>query len=209
MKILPRSQSLTLLLVLLAALLFLSSCLPRLDPGPAPARIRLNPALPGPIEGKASKRQLTVCLPSVSGDIDNDRISLVFHSREVRYLAGLRWTGNLAPMLQRHMIAALESSKALSGVGDELTGLSARARLTTDVRQFALVYNSDTAPPEARFTATFRLLNLSDARIAGTRTLDIRVPATGRDNDAMVVALEKALQQGLAEMTAWVIQAMK
>jgi ABC-type uncharacterized transport system auxiliary subunit len=203
------SSPLKTVLTLLLALLCLTACLPKLDPGPPPAKIRLAPKFPGVYAGKPIKRQIVVSLPNVAGDLDNDRIALVFHEREVRYLGGLRWAGNLAPMLQDYCIAALESTQALAGVGDEMTGLSARTRLLTDVRQFGLAYDSETALPSARFTATFRLLHLSDARIAATRTVDISVPAASRDNPALVEAMEKALQEGLAEMTGWVIENMR
>ena len=194
---------------LCALLLCLASCLPKLDPGPAPIRVRLNPAMPGNTGEAPLNRQITVAMPRAAGDIDNDRIALAFHTREVRYLSGLRWAGNLAPMIQAQIMQALESTGVFSGVGDEVTGLSARARLQTDIRQFALVYASEEGLPVAEFAATFRLLNMSEAKIAATRQVDIQVPASGTDNPALIEAMEKALAQGLGEMAPWVARSVK
>lgn len=194
---------------ILVMLLGVTGCLPKLDPGPAPLRVRLNPAMPGSMAAKPSRKQLTVAMPSAASEIDNDRIALVFNGREVRYLSGMRWAGNLPPMIQANLIDALESTNAFAGVGDETVGLASRAKLLGDIKQFALEYPSETAAPVAEFSATFRVLALDDAKIIATRQFAIRVPASGGDNAALLDALEKALEQGLAEISAWVVQSMK
>ena len=65
------------LLVLCVLALGLSACASMLDPGPAPARLQLQPAMPGPMAGKPSGKQLVVAMPLAGRDIDTDSIALV------------------------------------------------------------------------------------------------------------------------------------
>lgn len=195
--------------MLFMLMLSFTSCLPKLDPGPAPERLLLKPAMPGESGGRPSSRQLVIATPSAASDIDNDRIALVYQGREVRYLSGARWSGSLVTLMQRLIIEAVESTKSLAGVGDEMAGIAADARLVSDIRQFSLEYAAEGVPPVARFSATFRLMDLSRARVIGTREIDVTAPAAGRENAQMARALESALEKGLAELSAWVVESMR
>jgi len=155
------------------------------------------------------ERQIVVAMPVAGRAIDADTIALVFHGREVRILADARWTGAVPYIVQRSLIAALESTNALSGVMDESAGIASDARLLSEIRQFSLHYADERTPPTAVFAATFRLLNLSNGRIMGMRDVDIRVPADGRDNAALARAMEIALGRGLAELAPWTIEEMR
>lgn len=198
-----RPHCIILLLIFIA---FMSGCLPRLDPGPAPVRVRLTPAMPGSAGMAPSKHQLTVSTPSLLQDIDNDRIALIFHSREMRTLSGVRWSSALGEILYRSLTEALQSTEAFSGVGDELAGLASQRRLNSDITLFALEYATETEAPVARFSGTFRLLNSMEAKVIATLQIDIKVPAGSTDNAALVGALEKALEQGLAQISTWAVQ---
>lgn len=195
---------------LLSALLAgLGGCLPRLDPGPPPVRIRLNPAMPGGMAGTVIKQQLTVASPELAQDIDNDRIVLIFPGREVRRLSDARWSSGLDGIMNDALVGAFDSTGAFAGIGDELSGLASKYRLNSDIRLFALEYASENGPAEARFIATFRLLDTIEARVVASRTIDIKVPAGGMDTQALVGALEKALEQGLDEVCRWVVASVR
>lgn len=184
----------------------LGGCLPRLDPGPAPVRVRLNPAMPGLSGHSASRQQLTVAAPSLAEDIDNDHIVLIFSNREVRYLSHMRWSSSLGTLVYAKLVDALESTQAFAGVGGELTGLAARLRLNSEVSLFALEYASETSAPVARFSGTFRLVNTQDAKVISSRQVDISVPAGATENTALVTAMEKAFERALAEVAAWAVE---
>lgn len=203
MKNITRIQASFSLFILLLMLAGPGGCLPRLDPGPAPTRVRLAPAMPGPVAAGKTKHQIMVAAPSLAEDIDNDRLTLIFHGREVRHLAGVRWSSGLGSIMHDSLMKALESTGAFAGVGDEIDGLAAQRRLNSDIQLFGLEYNSETSAPVARLTATFRLMNTMEARIISTKQIDIKVPAGGMDDDVIIRALEQALEQGLAEVSAW------
>ncbi|MDR0339391.1 MAG: hypothetical protein LBH65_03840, partial [Desulfovibrio sp.] len=63
--------------------------------------------------------------------------------------------------------------------------------------------------PTAVFSAHYRLLNLYSGAIMGTKQVEARVPAGGKDNAALARACESALEKGLAETTAWVLETMR
>jgi cholesterol transport system auxiliary component len=192
----------------LLAVLLLSACGGILNPGPPPARIQLNPDMPGKAAFQINK-QLVVAMPQAEGDADSESIDLLFQGRELRHLAGARWISPAPRMIQRSVIEAIQASGGLSGVADEFAGISARARLLCDLRRFCLRYGPETAPPAAWFQATLRLVDQSNGRLLGTTSLDISVPAASNDTSALIQAMESALQEALAGITAWTLERMR
>jgi cholesterol transport system auxiliary component len=198
----------TLPLLLIVLIASLAACAAVLDPGPAPARLRLAPAMPGKIPGRPLNKQLVVALPLAERDIDTDAIALVFNGREVRYLAGLRWTSPPPHILQRAIIDALTGAGGLRGVADETAGMAADAKLLCDLRQFSLHYPDTGEAPVAVLALSLRLLNLSDGAVMAMRSTEIRVPCAASDAAALAGACENALSRCLAEITPWIAQVM-
>lgn len=195
---------------LCAVALSLCSCLGGiLDPGPAPTRLQLAPAMPNASPGKPVDKQLVVSLPVSGREVDTDRIALIFREREVRYLAAARWTSSAPELVRGKLIEALEVTGALRGVGDEISGIMADARLLVDLRHFSFRYAEEKSPPTAVFEANFRVLNLRNGKITGSRLVARNVPATGTDKGALAAAMETALQQALAEAVPWVVEEMR
>ena len=197
------------LLLLCCCILLAGGCMSALSPGPPPARLQLSPPMPESMAGPPLNRQIIVAMPTAERALDADTIALVFHGREVRVLADARWTGSVPYIVQRGLIAALESTKALSGVADESAGIVPDVRLLGDIRQFSLHYAEEGATPTAVFAVTFRLINLSNGKIMGMRDLDIQVAAEGRDTASLARAMEIALGRGLAELAHWVVAEMR
>ena len=187
----------------------LSGCGKLLDPGPPPTRIQLSPAMPGKVGGKALDKQLVVALPLAGRDIDTDGIALVFNGREVRYLAGMRWTSAVPQLVQRNLIDALEATGGLRGVADETAGISANAKLLCQIKQFSLHYADANSAPTATFTASFRILNLANGTVVATKVVDVSTGAGGKDDAALVRAAETVLGKALAEAAPWVVQEMR
>jgi ABC-type uncharacterized transport system, auxiliary component len=195
---------------LLCAVLLLSSCVSgMLNPGPPPTRLALSPALPGALPGLPVDKQLVVAVPVSGSELDTDRIVLVFSGREVRSLAQARWTGSAPTLFRAKMIEALESTGSLRGIGDEMAGLSADARLLTDLRKFALYYENEGGTPVAVIEAGFRLLNLRDGRIAGALTVAGRAAAAGNGEAELARAMEEAMKKVLDELAPWVVGEMR
>lgn len=198
-----------LALALLAALFACAACGPLLNPGPPPVRLQLSPALPAPMLATPLQRQLVVATPVAGREIDTDNIALLFNNREVRYLAGARWTSSVPFLVQSGLIEALEASRILRGVSNESAGISADVRLLTDIRSFHLIYQAEGTTPTAVFEATFRLLNLSNGKILDTHTVEVRVPAASRDRSALAGAVETAFAKALDQTVTWVAQTLR
>lgn len=199
--------------LLCAGLLFFAlgsgACAYMLDPGPPPVRMQLHPAMPQPSAAAPVNKQLVVALPTAGRELENDRIALLFHGREVRFLAEARWTGAVPYLLQRKFVEALEASAVLAGVSDDVTGIVANARLLSDISMFGLEYSAGGTAPVARFSAHFRLLDLYSGKILATRTIESRAPASDESPAALVFACEKALSEALGIMTAWTGEQMR
>lgn len=190
-------------LTLLAALLLLCTACALMSPGPPPSRLQLHPALPAPLAAAPAQKQVVVAMPSAGRELESDAIALVFNGREVRHLAGARWTGTVPSILQRFFVEALESSRAAAGVSDDVTGMVANARLISDIKAFGLEYANEKGPPRARFSATFRLLDLYSGKMLAVHSIDNSLPASGNDAAALAGACEKVLEKSLAELAAW------
>ncbi len=193
-----------------AILLSTTGCAGLLNPGPAPKRMQLLPAMPAQtamIKGKA--KQLTVAMPVTSNDLDTDSIALVFNTREVRYLAGVKWTSSVPQIMQQKLIEALEATQALPGVTDESAGVSSDAKLVCDIRQFSLHYSAEKTAPTAIIQATFKLVNLHNGSIVGTLPVTASVPTANTSTEALIAACEKALEQTLATVTPWALTTMQ
>lgn len=198
------------LLPLLCVCLLLPACVSNmLNPGPPPARLALAPALPAPLPGNVLDKQLVTALPVCGAELDTDRIATVFADREVRYLAGTRWTGSAPVLLKALLIEALEATGGLRGVGDEMSGLSADARLLTDLRKFALYYEREGAMPVALFEANFRLLNLRTGKVMASLAVSERVAVAGNGRGELAKAMETALQRSLQTLAPWVVEEMR
>lgn len=191
------------LLLLLLFCVFCASCASIISPGPPPSRLQLHPALPGPLDAAPVRKQVIVATPSAGRELETDAIALIFNGREVRHLAGARWTEAVPRLLQRFFVESLESSRAVTGVSDDVTGIVANARLLSDIKTFGLEYASENSPPRARFAAVFRLLDLYSGKILAVKVIEHSVPASGSDPVCLAAACEKALQQALAELAAW------
>ncbi len=197
-------------LIMMFAVSILSGCASVLDPGPPPARLQIAPSMPAKMAASPLNRQLVVATPTAGRALDSDRIALLFDNREIRYLADTRWADTVPLLVQRNLIAAVEASNVVRGVSDETAGIAADARLLTEIRQFSLQYaTSQDQPPTAVFEAVFRLVNLSNGKILGTRTVKTTAPALGRDNASLVQASETALTQALAETMPWIAERMR
>lgn len=203
-----RSGLAALTAVLLLAVM-LQGCAAILDPGPPPARMQLNPALPGPVTGSPVNKQLIITMPTAGRDLDNDGVALLFKGREVRYLSGVRWTGTVPQLVQRAVIDGLQSSGLLHGVAADTDGISANARLISDIKQFCLEYRDDDSPPVALFSATFRLVDIRDGSILGTRVTQTSVPASGKERTQLIGAMETCLGQAMADVTPWILEGMR
>lgn len=204
-----RATPLFFRLLLLCGLLLLSACAAMLDPGPPPARLQLVPSMPAQRMAPPLNKQLTVAAPAAGREIDTDNIALIFNDREVRYLSGARWTSTVPFLVQRNLIEALESANILRGVGNESAGMASDVRLLTDIKQFGLRYAGKETAPNAVFDATFRLLSLSNGKILSTRTVEVTVPAGGKENAALARAVETAFSKALAETVDWVAGEMR
>lgn len=196
-------------LLCLAAFSGLGGCALPFDPGPAPTRLYISPAMPAPMYGKPSNKQIIVARPLAPNVLDSERVALVFGGREVRYLADVRWAGSAPRMLQRSLLEALEAVGGAAGVGDERSGLAADARLLTDIKDFSLHYASEGDVPTAVLKCNLRLVSLHTGKVLGIKSVDAEVRAAGTDTPAMARAVEATVEEALAEAAPWVMETLR
>ncbi len=198
--------TLVLLLFLLPAL---SGCGKFLDPGPAPARIHLFPAMPEPSAAPAIDKQLIIDPPSSGLDIDTDSIALLFNGREVKYLSGYRWTSRAPAVFQRALVDALMANNSLRGVNTESSALSADARLVTDIKRFHLNYTDKNQPPTAEIDIVMQIINQKDGSVIDSKALQATTRAAGNETQQLMDAFESTLSKILSAAVPWIEQNMR
>lgn len=220
MRVLPPAQGTTRFLVplVLAAALGLGACGSLFSRGDAPSRIQLTPPLPSGVAGTSTSRvtPLVVTTPRASRDIDTDRIAVLFNGREVRSLAGYRWSSSAPTVLEQALIDGLQASGAFASVTAENVGVNARYRLLCDLRQFSFFYKEDlrdekvkaTIPPTAVIQGTFRLFDSQSGEVIAFLPVMVEEKAQGMEVPDLMAAQEIALGRTIALVAPWVAQAI-
>lgn len=189
--------------LLFSGILFLAGC-SVLNPGPPPARIQLFPDKPERSSLPPVNRQLVVEMPSSGRDIDTDAIALFFNEREVRYLGGYRWTDTAPALFRRALIDTLNASGSFTGVSNENAGITADARLVSDLKLFHLRYESEKLPPSAEIAVSVQLVNLRDGGVMASTLFSAKQKAADTSHNSLILAFEKALSDVLLKAAPWV-----
>nr|WP_274605254.1 ABC-type transport auxiliary lipoprotein family protein [Phaeovibrio sulfidiphilus] len=175
----------------------------------------MNPTLPDPVAGTAKSRKMPIVVTAFQAerDIDTERIALVFNDREVRTLAGYRWSSPAPVLVQQALVRALDRSGAFGSVSDDTVGVSARYVVIGNIYAFQFRYagqspdSKASAPPEARLEGQFRLLDLQTGTILSSVTVSESAGATGVDVPSMMAAQEQVLSRSLGTVAAWLVGA--
>ena len=173
-----------------------------LDPGPAPAHILLQPAMPERANSAPLKVQLAVALPETDHSHDTDRILLV-QGREVRTWAGVRWVGNAPALVQRLLLEGFQADGRLHAAA-ETSGIFPDYRLTCDMQAFELRREGATLTADMR--VMLRLFDARKNRIVDSVTFEAHIPAVADTLDGGVSALDRAASQILGETVRWTLQ---
>lgn len=208
-----RSLQAALVVVLIAGM----GCSTLFSPGDPPVRLHFSPVYEQKPQGnnKTRKQQLVVTRPSVPAELGGDSIVMLLNQRELQRLAGYRWASTIPDMMQRSIIAGIESTGAFASVADERSGITARMRLLCDIDQFVLRYQEDpqkkanrSVPPSAVIQGVFRLVDYAGGVTVATLPVLVEVPATGTDVNHIAAAMEKATVAMMEKVNSWAIASL-
>ena len=202
----PKSRSF-LTLVLGGVFLFTAACAPLFSPGEPPAYIQFMAKFESMNSGnaKTKKMQLSVAAPTAPAELNGDSIILLLKNREFRRLEGYRWVSSVPELMQRSIIAGLESSRAFASVSPAGAGIRPHARLLCDIDEFAFGYAEEKSLPNATVAVTFRLVDFTSGNVLGTLPILKTANVQSNEIEHMATAAEKLTSDIVRELNDWIV----
>lgn len=136
----------------LAAVLLLSACG---GGGPAADRYVLNNDFSSIAHGHARSGTLKIVLPVAAPGLDSTQVAVQQKNGQLNFASGREWADALPKLVQAQLVEAFEASNLYSSVVPDSQGVTSRASLMTDIRDFT--YDEPGAQVKVRLVA--RIVN--------------------------------------------------
>lgn len=159
----------------------------------------------GELSGQSSRRrsaQVLVPRPRALKALDTDYIAVVDRGPTYSYFPKAAWADALPNVVQSKIVATLEGTNRLRGVGIPGDGLLIDYQLQTELREFALHVDGS---PRAVVEISARIVNDRNGRAVATRVFKAERRSSGTTVDQAVVALNETGQGVFAEIAAWAL----
>lgn len=144
---------------------------------------------------------LQLLRPGVDPGLDSTRIALVRPGNRLDYYANARWSGTLADVIHSLAAQSLRASGAFGAVDTDRGGFGAETVLAITVRRFDAEYGGDEmSAPTAHVRFECTLGDRLDRHTIANFDVDVAVPASENRLGPVVVALERAANQALAQV---------
>lgn len=164
--------------------------------GPAPTTFDLSiPDRTG--RASAGRSQLVVAEPSALQQLDSERILVKSADNTVSFIGGAQWSDRLPRLVQFRIVQAFENQgRAVARAG---TGINGDRALVGELRAFHL----EAGRGEVVVEYSARLVDATSSRIVAAQVFRATEPV-GSDNPGQVAAaLDRALQNVLAQLIRW------
>jgi cholesterol transport system auxiliary component len=172
---------------------------------PAPRIYRLDAPQFAP--GSVLPADLAVVVERVAPGLEGDGIAGRWPDHRVDYIAGARWAGDLAGVLQAALIESFQDSGRLRSVQPDVGRFRATHTLVIQVRRFEADYTAGGLPvAQVEFAAT--LGRNADRRVLASFTASAGVSAEANRQSAVVAALDAAFAQVSAEVAGRSLDAL-
>ena len=155
-----------------------------------------------PRGGSGSGPELLVAPPTARAGLDSPRMVYLQRPFEVSYYARNEWADTPARMLQPLLVQSVEAGGAFRAVIAGPSPAVADLRLDTEVLALQQEFLSEASV--ARVALRVQLVDLASRRVVATETFEAVEPAVSGDPYGGVVAINRALERVLGELTAFV-----
>lgn len=166
---------------------------------PAPAPVPRTTAAPTPT--------LLVNPPRAAAGFDTRNIAYLRQPHQIEYFAFSQWVDTPAQMLAPLIARSIERSGAFDAVLLAPTAATGELRLDTEVIRLQQEFGS--TPSQVRVTLRAVLLDSRTRRVVALREFDVSVAAPSDDAPGGVAAANRAVQQLLEELSAFVAAAAR
>ena len=155
-----------------------------------------------PRGGSGSGPELLVAPPTARAGLDSPRMVYLQRPFEVSYYARNEWADTPARMLQPLLVQSVEAGGAFRAVVAGPSPAAADLRLDTEVLALQQEFLSESSVTRVALRA--QVVDLASRRVVATETFEAVEPAVSGDPYGGVVAINRALERVLGELTAFV-----
>ncbi len=182
---------------------FLGACVSLLpEPGKAPKRIWLNPAMTTSPLRQANTQTIAITRPTTTHMLDSERLqvrNLKGALPLIDQIANVEWQDHLPLIVQRHLVQSLTHSKKFKAVGFDEDSFKPDVVLETDIQSFDVVILKDKIYAEV--TLSTKLLDAKGRCVRWQKTISSNAPIAEHTLLAFVEGLTKAYENVLYQIT--------
>ncbi|MBO6755899.1 MAG: membrane integrity-associated transporter subunit PqiC [Roseibium sp.] len=157
-------------------------------------------AIPG---GRRRGAQVLVPRPRALKALDTEYIAVVDSGPVYSYFPRVAWADSLPSVVQSKIVATLQNTGRLRGVGLPGEGLLIDYQLQTELRAFELRIDQGN---RAVVEIAAKLVNDRNGRTSANRVFRAETPSGGTGPDQAVAALNRSADRVFADMAVWTIQ---
>jgi cholesterol transport system auxiliary component len=170
--------------------------------GEAPAIYRLEVA---GAPGGAAKLPLAlgVARPRAAVSLDTERIAVVQPDNRFDHFAGMRWSEPAPQMLQSLIVRVLQSDGRFEVVVATPSRVPTDLLLDLELRRFEAVYAADGASPSVQVEFQATLVDPRRVRRVSSFVASSEVAAAGNRRDAVLGAYQRATDEAVHALAAW------
>ncbi|SNZ08925.1 ABC-type transport auxiliary lipoprotein family protein [Cohaesibacter gelatinilyticus] len=154
------------------------------------------------VRGRSSA-QILVPVPSALKSLDSEMIVVRPSGSEITYFGDAQWSDRLPRVIQEKLIQSFENSNLVRSVAKPGEGVVVDYKISATIRQFDLI---DQGSGQAKAILAVKIINDRNGRVRASRTFIATQPANLSSAETGVIALDKAADQILLEIVAWVVK---
>jgi phospholipid/cholesterol/gamma-HCH transport system substrate-binding protein len=169
-------------------------------PSPPPKTIYdLAAPVAFPPVGRASTAQLAIAEPTVTLQLDTQRILVEPAGERPPGFADAQWSDSIPKLVQARLVQAFENFSLQRGVTRTAPEISAEQQLLLDIRSFQVVKSSGTA---AEVTVTAKVLS-RDGKILASKIFTEKMPVSDLRPESAAAAINEAFGRVAVEIVVW------
>jgi cholesterol transport system auxiliary component len=152
-----------------------------------------------PTLARTPRAILRIRQPTVTGDLDSDRILVRGGSGGLAVMAGARWADLLPLLLRSRLTTTFQNAHGLRAVADDAPAAN-DYDVQTDVRAFELDARGKQVDVEIRV----KLVSAASGRTVASRVFKTEAPVASTEPAAVAAALDRALSEVMVEIVGFV-----
>ncbi|TVQ68606.1 MAG: hypothetical protein EA372_13155 [Chromatiaceae bacterium] len=193
--------------VLALWLLGLTGC--TLLPEQTPQRVfLLSPAEQDTASEVVHDKVLRVEKPEAPFPLTTSRILVSPTGKEISFYGGARWADRTPPLVAAYMVEALRQDGRVASVISDSSSARSQVSLVSQLGALQSEYPSQgtDGPPEAFVRLDVQLMEDVNRDIIASRRFQARQPSEGEDIEAVVDAMNQAMEVLSREVVDWVVE---